>query len=400
MNRNRVKGLLIAMALAAAGLGIMQRLAATSPETPENTRSSGNGKTIPVMLAPLKTIVFEENLKVQGTLKSKYYAYVSPRIPGILEEISVREGDIVQAGKTPLFRTDSLKLEKAVEVARQELRICTRTREEKEAGLEQVMVDLNQAELDLKRYMELRSQNVVSEQNLDHTRATCEKLRAMQKHAQALVNLEQEEEEKARFELVMAEKDLQDAQAFAPVDGIVTLRSAEPGEMGAPGNPVLRIDNVVDLEAAAHIPGQFYQKIHPGRTLVRIRCGEEVMGDFPISYKSPTVDVTLRTFEIRCDVKGNKDGAVPGALADMELILFSRQGMGVPFEAVLSRQGGKVVFVAEGDIAREKPVKTGLETGGTIEVLEGITDPNTAVVVQGQHLLNDGAPISAAKETR
>jgi len=198
----------------------------------------------------------------------------------------------------------------------------------------------------------------------------------------------------------MAEKDLHDAQVFAPVDGIVTLRSAEPGEMGAPGNPVLRIDNVVDLEATAHIPGQFYQRVHPGRTLVRIRCGAEVMGDFPISYKSPTVDVTFRTFEIRCDVKGNQDGAVPGALADMDLILLSRQGMGVPFEAVLSRQEGKVVFVADGDIAREKPVKTGLETGGTIEVLEGITDPNSAVVVQGQHLLNDGAPISAAKETR
>jgi len=72
-------------------------------------------KPVPVAVKNVTFASFEDSLTIQGNLEARNYALVSPRVPGVLEEIMVREGQTVIAGETPMFQTDSLKLEKAME---------------------------------------------------------------------------------------------------------------------------------------------------------------------------------------------------------------------------------------------------------------------------------------------
>ena len=73
-------------------------------------------RVIPVSFTPLETRVFEDRVAVQGNIRAKNFAMVSPVIGGTIEEIFVREGDTVKAGETVLFTVDSANLRRALDV--------------------------------------------------------------------------------------------------------------------------------------------------------------------------------------------------------------------------------------------------------------------------------------------
>jgi multidrug efflux pump subunit AcrA (membrane-fusion protein) len=91
---------------------------------------------------------------------------------------------------------------------------------------------------------------------------------------------------------------------------------------------------------------------------------------------------------------------VPGRIAKLELILESREGLGVPREAILIRADGSAVFVVDGDAARMIPVQTGLETDGWVEILEGDIRADLPVVTAGKDLLQDGDRIAVIRKDR
>ena len=85
-------------------------------------------------------------------------------------------------------------------------------------------------------------------------------------------------------------------------------------------------------------------------------------------------------------------------MAQINVILESRRGLGVPSVAIQQRGGNNVVFTVEGDISRQVIVRPGLETGGWTEILEGQVNERTAVVTMGQYMIEDGTPVVVQKE--
>ena len=71
--------------------------------------------------------------------------------------------------------------------------------------------------------------------------------------AQALIDLANAQLEQARLALTIAEKDLADSLVFAPINGWISERFCEPGEMAAPGTPVLRIEDLSVLEVSVFL---------------------------------------------------------------------------------------------------------------------------------------------------
>lgn len=59
-------------------------------------------------------------------------------------------------------------------------------------------------------------------------------------------------------------------------------------------------------------------------------------------------------------------------------------------------QGDKIVFIVENDKASLRMVKTGVEQGHRIQILEGI-EAGELVVISGNENLNDGMKIQLAK---
>jgi len=382
-----------------AGLGVgVHSIWPAAQATGDNGESEQMGKRIPVVLTPAKAMTFEDSVVVSGSILAKNYALVSARIPGPLDAIYVDEGDFVEANRTKLFQTDSLKLAKAVVMAEQGLTVAEHSVREREASLEQMLADKEQAKVDLERYRDLILHNAVPRQLFEQQESRFKQSSAMVKHSEALLALEKTKLAQARVSLTMAQKDLADALVIAPISGRVSKRFKEPGEMAAAGTPVVKIEDLSVLEISVFLPEEYYARVEPGRTRMRIEVSTIDLGVRPVTYKSPTVNPKLRTFEVKGLVESPPRGVAPGCLAEVAIVMDERTGVGVPTAAIVQRRTHSVVFLVEREQARMVQVKTGRETSGWTEIVEGDVTAQTPIITMGQHLVEDGTPVSVVKE--
>lgn len=346
-----------------------------------------------VLFTEAKEMKFEESISSDGSIKARNYALVSPRINGIIDDVFVREGDVTQAGVTKLFQIDNEKLQQEVDLNTQALIIARSTLEERKANLDNSAAELLQAEKDFARAENLYNQKVVHLSEYEQYETKLTQKQAMQRLSETQVTLAEQSVDKAEISLKMAVKDLQDSVMYAPIDGFVSGRFSEPGEMGSTGKSIIRIDDVNNLKAAAYLPGQFYPRIATGSSRILLTVLGKQIGTFPITYKAPAIDAGLRTFEIWADVPGDGAYVVPGAQCAIKVTLRETQGVGIPRDSIQFRAGKYWIFVPDGDVAKMLEVTPGLETGGWTELIDSPIQPGDRVVSQGQFMLDNGAPI-------
>jgi len=373
-----------------------------NPQSPIKTVHSEETVTdkahrVPVVITPVSIRNFEERLVVQGNLEARNIALVHARVDATIESIFVDEGDDVVAGKTKLFKIDSLTLEKAVEVKRQALAVADCALNEKNANLERVEADLYKADIDYERSKKLLKDSTISSDEFERVESRHKQAVASHKHAQTLINLAKEQKRQAEAALEMAKKDFRDALVYAPISGKISQRFQEPGEMGDKKKPLLKIVDPSVIEVSAFLPAEYYPLIRQDETPMRIRVYGIELDEQVISYKSPTIHKKLRTFEIKCVVEAPPEGVVPGAMAEIEVLLAQRQGLGVPTVSLQQRGGRTVVFLVEKDVARMVEVETGFESDGWIELKGESLREKATVVTMGQFLLEEGTRVTVQK---
>ena len=70
------------------------------------------------------------------------------------------------------------------------------------------------------------------------------------------------------------------------------------------------------------------------------------------------------------------------------------QVIAIPLYALVDRDGGKVVYVERDGKAWRRPVKFGPVVGDLAVIAEGLA-PQERLIVKGQHLVRDGAAVTA-----
>ena len=357
--------------------------------SPEITRPKGR----PVRAIKAERRMFERRLTVQGTVECKVVADVGARVAGNLDSIGVDEGDRVEADSTVLFQIDPASLEKAVVIAEQDRNVARASLDVARSQAVQIEAEAKKALLDFARYQRLHEQGKVSDNEFETRDVHRAQAEAAQDVAKAGVELAARKVEQAEAALAIAGKNLADAKVVAPINGVVTRRVAEPGEHMAVGNTVMRIEDLATKEAVAFLPATYHAEIRPGETKFRLSLDGREGGEHIVTYRSPTVDTTLRTFEVKGRIPEEQVGVVPGDLAQLTIVFASRQGIAVPAEAVLFRRGRNLVFVVQDGKAVVREVETGLANNGWLEVVSGLVF-GEQVVVEGQVLLTDGELVS------
>ncbi len=184
------------------------------------------------------------------------------------------------------------------------------------------------------------------------------------------------------------------------MDGRVTMKSIKRGEFAAAGHSILRIADTTVLEVSAFLPGEYYPRIKSGETRMRIQVSDIDVGTLPITYKSPEIMEQLRTFEVKALIESPPEGVAPGAIAQIEVVLQSHDGLGIPHDVIQIREGKTIVFIVESGAARQVEIHPGLTTTGWTEVLGETLAPGTPVIRRGYNLVNDGTPVDVQEETK
>jgi HlyD family secretion protein len=213
---------------------------------------------------------------------------LAAKVGGRIESIAVKEGDAVTAGQE-LARIETTDIELLVRQARAErdaaaaelrLREAGARREdidEMRAQLRAAEVDLEGAERDYRRLDALVERGSGSDKSRDDARtrrdmlaAKAAAMRASLAKLQAGFREEEVDTSRARLasvdaRLAQLEQQLADCRIVAPTGGVVTETLAEPGELVAPGTPLLVITDLQDSWLNVYVGGP---------DLPRVRIGE------------------------------------------------------------------------------------------------------------------------------
>jgi len=380
-----------------AGLGIWLKLSG------HNSRAAEAGvgqqvKSVPVVVTRPVRRTFEQVIVTQGNVEAKNVAMVSPRIPGTLEKFFVDEGDKVVAGQTKLFQTDSITLQQNLTISEHALAVARCAQRQTQANLEKVSADFDKAELDFQRFERLLEKKAATQDVFEQQQSRYKQIAAAKKLAKAQVELAAEQVRQAEAALAIAGKDMADTTVFAPISGQVSLRIAEPGETGQPGRPILRIEDTSLVEVSVFLPAVYYPAVVAGQTQMKVNVSGIDLGLQTISYKSPTIDSRLRTFEVKCLLKDPPDGIAPGAMARIGGVLESREALGVPSAAIEQRGGQNVIFVVRDNVSHQVTVRPGIENDGWTEIRQGELSEEADVVTMGQYMIEDGSKVTVQKE--
>lgn len=186
---------------------------------------------------------------------------------------------------------------------------------------------------------------------------------------------------------------------YAPSSGEVMHKNVKEGQRIEPGRALMDIGDISTVWLIADVHEQDLSWIEVGMP-VRIRLvsdpGATQAGRVDHIYHM--LDTETRTAKVRITLPGgHRTLRKPGAYATVYLEARPTEATPVvPSEAVVSNGEHDVVIQALGDGQfRPRPVTTGLETGGQVQILSGLTG-GEQIVTSAQFLIDSEARLIGA----
>lgn len=432
--------------LAAAGLigwrtaeVIRTRQAQSAPAGPARTRA------IAVRAVPVVRGTITLRASYAGEVAARARVDVVSRIGGIVAEIPVQEGDLVQKGQV-VARLDPKELRFQVEQARasastqrvqvEQARVTLATQEARLAQLlagpppeqvrqaeeqvRQARANLEYSRQQLRRAEDLYTQGFVSGQAVEAARLDVVLQDTRLRSAEEQLNLlrrgpRPEEVEVARKQVEQAEValrqtqsqlaqdevTLRQAQALvaestvrAPAAGTVGRRFVDPGATVTPSTPLLQLIDIDPILITFPVAERETAFIRSGMAVtVRADAVPDRSFQGTVVTISPVLAAATRTADVKIEVSNPDRVLRPGMTARVTLVLVNRENViTVPVDAVLDQDGARRLFVVEQGVARARQIETGASDGERVEVRRGV-QAGELVVVAGQTSLRDGAAV-------
>ncbi|PWF22562.1 HlyD family secretion protein [Corticimicrobacter populi] len=250
---------------------------------------------------------------------------IATKLPGRVSDITVNEGDFVQAGQTlAQMQIDTLQAQRNEAVAGQQealqsvaaaqAQIALR---ESDVAAAQAVVAQRQAEHEAARRRLARSETLAvegaaSQQELDDDRARVRGAEAALTAARAQVVAAQAAVEAARAQLTgtqarveatqatvaRIDADLSDSTLTAPRDGRVQFRVAQPGEVLGAGGKLLNMVDLSDVYMTFFLPETAAGRVALGADVrLVLDAAPHLVIPAKISFVSSTAQFTPKTVE-------------------------------------------------------------------------------------------------------
>jgi len=301
-----------------------------------------------------------------GVVSARVQSDLGFRVPGKVLERLVDTGQAVKRGQ-PLMRIDPTDLRLAMR-AREEAVIAARARARQTAD-------------DEVRYRNLVSTRAVSASEYDQAKAAAESARAELNAAEAQAGLARNESGYALL--------------FADADGVVIETLAEPGQVVAAGQAVVRVAHAGTREGIIELPETLRPPIgSAGRATL---YGSGLTAPAKLRQLSDAANRQTRTFEARYVLEGRLADAPLGATISIQIPAIrvpdgsSGPPVQIPIGAIFDPGSGPGVWLVEGETHRVtwRSVKlSGLSDEAASVV--GNLKPGDQVVALGAHLLHEG----------
>lgn len=340
-------------------------LAACGAKTPIDPRTEA-----PLVRSAVVQAAVPASRSFTGTVAARVQSDLGFRVSGKVLERLVDAGQTVKRGQ-PLMRIDPIDLRLAAQ-ARQDAVTAARARAQQTAQ-------------DEARYRDLRGTGAISASAYDQVKAAADAAKAQLSAAQADANV--------------ARNAIGYAELVADGDGVVMETMAEPGQVVAAGQPVVRVAHAGRREAVIQLPETLRPAIG---SVAQATLFGSADASVPATLRqlSDAADSRTRTYEARYVLQGALANAPLGATVTIRLPdgrASVHSGWQVPIGALLDTGKGPGVWVVDGNPPKVswRPV--------TIERLDddsarvaGALKQGDRVVALGAQLLREGEQVRVA----
>ena len=211
-----------------------------------------------------------ETVSANGKIQPEAELKITSDVSGELVEMSVKEGDQVKKGDL-LCRIKPDIYESALERVNASVNSTKANAKTAIAQLAQAQAQLSNAEASNTRNKKLFDQNVISQQEMDASKASYEAAKANVEGLMESIKASDYNVKGMEASLKEANTNLDKTLIRAPVDGTVSKLNVEKGErvvgvQGLQGTEILRLANLNEMEASVEVNENDIIRIHKNDT--------------------------------------------------------------------------------------------------------------------------------------
>ena len=334
----------------------------------------GANGPLPVMARPAFEGDIDIYLNGLGTVTPLATVVVRSQISGQLVQVAFQEGQMVKAGDL-LAVIDPRPYQVALEQA--------------EGQQQQAKAQLEEAKIDLARYVTLGTQDSIAQQQIDAQRALVTQDEGIVQTDQAAID--------------SAQLNLTYCHIVAPVAGRVGLRQVDPGNYVTPGDAsgIVLLTQIKPITVIFTLPEDNIPAV-----AARLRSGAKIAVDAfdrtqtvklatgTVATIDNQIDPTTGTFKVRALFANDDEGLFPSQFVNVRMLLDTLRGATViPTSAIERGDQGSFVYVVKPDnTVTARAVTLGATEGERIAVLSGL-NLGERVVVDGADRLKEGGRV-------
>jgi membrane fusion protein (multidrug efflux system) len=342
---------------------------ATAPQAAAPSGDPGAEPVVSVETVAVRRGSILRTLSAPGSLMARRESRIGPEVGGRIARIYVEEGERVTAG-APLFQIDPEPYDLALGQAL--------------ARLDRTRAERAQIEADLARGRELRSREVLAQQEMDQ----------LQTGLQVALAAEREADEA----VAMARRNLEQTMVRAPYDASVVTRLEDEGTTALvrPQTIVVVLQETSALEAEAAIPEVYLFAVRVGdAALLHVEGLPQPLAT-RVSSVSDAIDPATRTYLVKMHVPNPERRLKAGGFARVDIVPEAKSDvLVVPSEAIRREEGQTRVLVVRDGRAVAVPVRIGIVGQEQVEILAGLEAGEQVVVGEAARTLGPGMRVTS-----
>lgn len=273
---------------------------------------------------------------------------IAPQSSNRIDTLLVEIGDYVRAGQI-VARMDDVQLR-------------------------QSELQINNDKLEYSRLKSLRDQGGISQSDFDSFEMACKV-------------------HKSSYENILKNTVLR-----SPVDGVISARNFDRGDMYSMTQPIYVVEQIVPVKMLVGLSEADYTRVKKGdKAEISIDAFPGVTFSGVITNIYPTVDSATHTFTVEVKVVNSDRKLRPGMYAKVKITFGTANRILVPDKCIVKQQGSgdRYVYVfnpADSCVAFKK-VKLGRRIDDRFVILNGVNEGDR-VVSEGQLRLRDGVKVN------
>ena len=192
---------------------------------------------------------------------------------------------------------------------------------------------------------------------------------------------------------------LKDKDIIAPFSGVLGFRGITGDILDSNNSIIITLDDNSTIYSDLKIPEVFANVIKKGLPIkAKFSGNKNKVYDGAVYAVSSRINAETRSLLIRVEIDNEDTGLIPGSLLEVTVNYNERNSVGIPDTSIML-EGDKIYVykVSEKNITEKTEIKTGIRSGGFVEVISGLNEGEN-IVAEGLKKVRSKGKIKPIKK--